>query len=73
MSAVFVYVAYYRERELWEPRRSGWWGAHINMIGCIAFGVSAVGAFVLLNGSAADAALANWGHSSVPSASSWLR
>lgn len=62
VSAAFVYVAYFRARgTLWDPRRSGWWGAHINMIGCIAFGVSAVGAFVLANGSAADAAVANWG------------
>lgn len=62
VSAAFVYLAYYRGRgTLWEPRRSGWWGAHINMIGCIAFGVSAVGAFILANGSVADAAIANWG------------
>ena len=62
ISAVFVYVAYYREHgRIWEPRDSGWWGAHINMIGCIAFAVSAVGAFVRTNGSTADTALANWG------------
>lgn len=62
LSAAFVYVAYFRERgKLWDPQQSGWWGAHINMIGCIAFGISAVGAFVLSNGSAADAAVANWG------------
>ncbi len=62
ISAAFVYLAYFRERDtLWEPRRSGWWSAHINMIGCIAFGVSAVGAFVLSDGSAANAAVANWG------------
>ncbi|SJN08337.1 predicted protein [Leucobacter sp. 7(1)] len=62
ISAVFVYVAYYREHgQLWNPRDSGWWGAHINMIGCIAFAISAVGAFVLTNGSAEDAAVANWG------------
>lgn len=62
ISASFVYVAYYRERAtLWEPSRSGWWGAHINMIGCIAFGISAVGAFVLSDGSVENAAVANWG------------
>ena len=62
ISAVFVYVAYYREHgQLWNPRDSGWWGAHINVIGCIAFAISAVGAFVLTNGSAEDAAVANWG------------
>ncbi|MCW2289036.1 hypothetical protein EDF60_0016 [Leucobacter luti] len=62
ISAVFVYVAYYREHgRIWEPRDSGWWGAQINMIGCIAFAVSVVGAFVRTNGSTADTALANWG------------
>ncbi len=62
VSAVFVYLAYYRERStLWEPQQSGWWSAHINMIGCVAFAASAVGAFVLTDGSPADAALANWG------------
>ena len=61
-SALFVYLAYYRDRgSLWEPKQSAWWGAHINMIGCIAFGASAVGAFILADGSAADAAIANWG------------
>ena len=62
VSAAFVYVAYMRERgALWEPGRSDWWASHINMIGCIAFGISAVGAFVLSDGSLADASVANWG------------
>ncbi|RLP76125.1 hypothetical protein D9V32_08200 [Mycetocola tolaasinivorans] len=62
ISAVFVYVAYYRSRgTLWEPRRSGFWAAHINMIGCLAFAVSAVGSFVLNNGASKDSDLANWG------------
>ena len=62
LSAVFVYIAYYRTSgKWWDPMHLGWWGAHINMIGCIAFGVSAVGSFVLNDGSSADNALANWG------------
>lgn len=62
ISAAFVYVAYFRERAtLWEPRQSGWWGAHINMLGCIAFGISAVGAFVLSDGSTENAMVGNWG------------
>lgn len=62
ISAAFVYVAYYRERStLWEPSQSGWWGAHINMVGCIAFGISAVGAFVLSDGSTENAMVGNWG------------
>ena len=62
ISAAFVYVGYFRERDtLWEPGRSEWWAAHINMLGCIAFGVSAVGEFILSDGSTENAMLANWG------------
>lgn len=62
ISAVFVYVAYYREySRLWQPKDPGWWAAQINMIGCIAFAVSAVGAFIVADGSSADSTLANWG------------
>lgn len=62
ISAFFVYVTFYRqENTLWAPRKPGWWAAHVNMLGCIAFGVSAVGAFVLNDGSSKDANVANWG------------
>ncbi len=62
VSASFVYVAYYREHgNLRGASTSEWWAAHINMLGCIAFGVSAVGAFVLSNGDIENAGLANWG------------
>lgn len=62
ISATFVYVAYYRDHgNLRGANQSDWWAAHINMIGCIAFGVSAVGAFVLSSGATKNADLANWG------------
>jgi len=62
ISAVFVYVAYYRTRgRLWEPRRADWWAAHINMIGCIAFGFSAVGSWVLSSGTLESSLVSNWG------------
>lgn len=62
ISAFFVYVAYYRsEHVLWKPSDAAWWSAHINMLGCIAFGVSAVGAFVLNDGSSKNADVANYG------------
>ncbi|MFC4224486.1 hypothetical protein [Lysinibacter cavernae] len=62
ISAAFVYVAFVRsEGTMWDPTNPGWWGAHINMIGCLAFGFSAIGAFVLPNGTADDLSLANWG------------
>lgn len=61
ISAVLVYVAFYRsEHTLWAPRDAGWWSAHVNMLGCIAFGVSAVGAFVMNDGSSRNAGVANW-------------
>ena len=62
ISAVFVYVAYYRvEHSLWKPTDAGWWAAHINMLGCIAFAFSAAGAYVLDDGAGRDPGLANWG------------
>lgn len=62
VSAFFVYVAFYRETgTLWKPAASSWWSAHINMVGCLAFAVSAVGAYVLDDGSSKDADLSNWG------------
>ncbi|WP_460802299.1 hypothetical protein [Microbacterium sp. GXF6406] len=62
ISAFFVYVAFYRDEDtLWGPKQPGWWSAHVNMIGCIAFGISAVGAFILNDGSTKNAGIANWG------------
>ncbi|MBC9953816.1 hypothetical protein ICM05_04025 [Leucobacter sp. cx-42] len=62
VSAFLVYVAFYRaEATVWAPTNPGWWAAHINMIGCIAFAFSAVGAFVLDDGTTKDSPLANWG------------
>jgi len=62
ISAFFVYVTFFRQQNtLWAPATPSWWAAHINMIGCIAFGISAVGAFVLDDGSSKDANVANWG------------
>lgn len=46
----------------WEPRRIDWWssGVSVNLLGCLAFGVSAVAAFVLPStGSPVDVAVAN--------------
>lgn len=61
VSAVFVLINYKHQSQAWEPTKPGWWSAQINMIGCIAFGVSAVGAFMWPDGSVADGTLANWG------------
>jgi len=45
----------------WVPRSRDWQAQWVNMIGCLAFAVSAVGAFVYKTGTAADEALANVG------------
>lgn len=62
ISAVLVYLANYRSgQKLGQMSTAGRWSAHINMIGCLAFAVSAVGAFILDDGAAKDSVLANWG------------
>jgi hypothetical protein len=44
-----------------ELKSSDWQAESINMIGCFAFGVSALGAFVTKSGITEDALLANVG------------
>jgi uncharacterized membrane protein len=52
----------YRHRyRAWNPGSRDWWSTQINMVGCIAFGVSAVGAYILSDGSSYDPWLANAG------------
>ena len=46
---------------LLAPRSRDWQAAWINMIGCVAFGISAVAAFVRASGVTEDAVLANVG------------
>ncbi len=61
VSAALVFLAFPRGRRVWRPERIEWWSAQINLLGCVAFGVSAAGAFVLRSGSDASLAVANWG------------
>lgn len=46
---------------LWSPKSVDWQASWINMIGCVAFGVSAAAAFVTTSGATADGVLANLG------------
>ncbi|MEP9391947.1 hypothetical protein ABLE92_17835 [Gordonia sp. VNQ95] len=46
ISGVLVVIAYTRAETLWNPRDVDWWATQINMLGCIAFMVSAVAAYV---------------------------
>lgn len=53
--------AYRHSNRAWDPRKAGWWATQVNMVGCIAFGVSAVGAFILGSGATLDPNAANIG------------
>ncbi|MCW1823418.1 hypothetical protein A5731_08370 [Mycolicibacterium conceptionense] len=46
---------------VWSPRSVDWQAAWINMMGCVAFGVSALAAFVRKTGVTVDERLANFG------------
>lgn len=62
ISASFVLVAFVRAgNKFFSPRLPDFWAGQINMLGCIAFGVSAVGGFINRSGSTLDSDLANWG------------
>ncbi|WP_173007892.1 hypothetical protein [Mycolicibacterium sp. P1-18] len=61
VSAALGVVAVTASVGAWRPASRDWQAGWVNMIGCIAFGASAVGAFVSRSGSVADQALANLG------------
>ncbi|MDP9164778.1 MAG: hypothetical protein M3O32_01700 [Actinomycetota bacterium] len=61
VSAAFGIVAVTASVGRWAPRSRDWQALWINVIGCVAFGASAIGAFVHRTGSVADEALANVG------------
>ncbi|PFG20905.1 hypothetical protein [Serinibacter salmoneus] len=62
VSGYFILVAYsHANGTLWAPASAEWWSAQINMLGCIAFGFSAVGAYVLPDNNVVNSAIANWG------------
>lgn len=61
ISGFFALLVLMRSNNLWGPPTKDWFSNWINMIGCIAFGLSAVGAIVLPSGALKDSALANWG------------
>jgi hypothetical protein len=47
VSSALALVAANRRHELWDPLARTWHGTILNMLGSIAFGVSAVGAYVV--------------------------
>lgn len=61
VSGVLAFVAYARVAQLWDPGHRGWWATVSNFVGCVAFGASAIGAFVLANGDLVNSSIATWG------------
>lgn len=61
ISGSFAIVGLYRIGKLYQPTSKDWISTMINFAGCVAFGVSAIGAYVSTSGATADAMLANSG------------
>ena len=61
ISGFFAFVAYAHTAKLWDPGRRAWWSVVFNFIGSVAFGVSAVGAYLLPSGATFSDGLAMWG------------
>lgn len=61
VSAVFGVIAVGAEVGWWAPDSRDWQAQWVNMIGCLAFAVSAAGAFVFTSGATADEPVANLG------------
>lgn len=61
VSGFLAILAYDHVARGWDPGRRGWWSVQVNLIGCIAFGVSAVGAYITSNGAVINAEIANLG------------
>lgn len=61
ISGVFVIVAYTHVQRFYNPGDRAWWSGQINFLGCVAFGVSAVGAYILPSGNTADNTIAGVG------------
>lgn len=61
VSGGFALLVLVRSNTFWGPISKDWFSSWVNMLGCIAFGISAFGSLVLPNGAVKDAFLANWG------------
>lgn len=61
ISGTFTLLVLVRSGTIWGPISKDWFSSWINMLGCIAFGISAFGSLVLPDGAIKDAFLANWG------------
>lgn len=60
VSGAFALLALGRIGRLWRPIDRDWLSNWVNMVGCVAFGVSAVAAIVTPGGGVENASLAAW-------------
>lgn len=61
LSGVLAVVAYSHVARMWEPGSRDWWAVWVNMAGSVAFGISAVGAYITPSGTAESDFWANAG------------
>lgn len=61
ISGAFALLVLVRSGNFFGPVNVDWSSAWVNMLGCIAFGLSAVGAVILTSGSTLNGQLATWG------------
>lgn len=61
ISGTVAIIGLYRIGKLNQPRSKDWLSVMLNFVGCVAFGASAVGAYVSQTGVTADSTLANSG------------
>lgn len=62
VSAGFACAAYRSAHAtLWDPRRGEWWSTVVNLAGCVAFAVSAIGAFIESDGDPLSSPAVDWG------------
>jgi len=61
LSGLLAFVAFSRAGKPASLRSADWWSVLINFTGCVAFGVSAVGAYILPGGDVISESLGNGG------------
>ncbi|PPF74021.1 hypothetical protein [Pseudoclavibacter sp. Z016] len=61
VSGCVAFIAFAHTNQTWSVRSSASWSVVINFVGCVAFGASAVGAYILPGGATINASLATWG------------
>lgn len=61
VSGVVAFIAYAHVARHWDLGTRAWWSVFVNFVGCVAFAISAVGAYLLPSGDALDASVANYG------------